>query len=1314
MRKIFLLIILISLSTLIFAQDFEGFESGDFSTYEWQLSGNADWFVTSSDPYAGSYCAQSGDIDNSQATSLEITRDVTDDGDISFYWQVSSESGWDYLRFYIDGDMIQEISGTIGWTAVTTNVSSGSHVFKWEYSKDSSVSSGADTGWIDNIVFPPSVTYDNDLAGLTIAGNQSVTAGSTEIYEVTVKNVGINTQDEYTVKLFKSEGIELASLDITESIAPDETVTHDLSWNIPSNEPTGPTAIYGQVFLTGDENSNNDLTSYLDIMVYPEGLIIVLEEGFEGGVIPGGWSQEIVVGTTEWTYINGGHSSNPAAAHTGSFNAHFYNSSDESAKLITPEINLGTANEGILTFWHTQAVWAGDQDELKIYYKTSSGGAWVLLEHYTENITAWTERIITLPDPSTTYYVAFEGIGHYGYGVCIDDVIITGNPTVYDNDLAGININGNVIVNAGNTETYEVEVKNVGNNPQNLYTVKLFKNNGEELSSLDVTQSILPNESITHNLVWNVPSDEPAGFVNLYGEVTLTGDENTANDETGNLNVEIFPQGVLEITVGTGTELNNRTPVRFQYVNSLTEMLYFPEELGNLTGSITALTFYNNFANNIIEEEISIWLGETTLPNLLDGWIPSTQLLQVYNGFMSFPVGINEIHITLDTPYFYEGSNLVMMVHRPEGSSYPSTDNFIHSATLDHDERTRYNADNFEIYDPASPPDSSYTFEKFPNTTFSFYQGAMGDVEGYVYDDIGTPIAGAQIEIEELNMISISNNDGFYHFGNVLTGTYDFTATKFGYFPQTTTEEVLEDQTIYIDFNLPPLGTVNVSGHVVGSDTPEVGLEGANIILDGFEYYQTITDENGDFLISGVYSNVTYDISVTYEGYETYYGEVEVAGTNIDLETITLNELAFPPGNVIAVQNIQQTQVDLSWNSPGQGGGEFRYDDGEVDFQIGFNTLPINGLMGAVHRNIAIIQEVHWFLSSIYGTHDDVKIVILGLTDGEPDVAQVLHISQMLDNIDDEWNTYILEEQIEAFEGFFIGVNTPGEYTSLALDDGEGEPWIFEMGTHYTNENWMGGNDWTDIGSMGTMFERNMLLRAYGVNLGNTDLISGVYKESSTSTTNGINEKFSAINVQKESVSGISNLAQKEESTNSSSGESREFESYNIYRFPEQYHNNPSSWDLVGEAITDTLFTDLSWNSLPIGDYQFAIRSVHTNGIESLPAYSLILEKTIGASTQEEIVPALSELYANYPNPFNPETTISFSILDNNQPTELTIYNLKGQIVRTLVNDILTAGKHSVVWNGKDNSGKHSASGIYFYHLKNGDFTSKKKMILIK
>ncbi|MCK4978803.1 MAG: choice-of-anchor J domain-containing protein, partial [Candidatus Delongbacteria bacterium] len=374
------------------------------------------------------------------------------------------------------GTQVQEISGTVGWAQVTTNVTSGSHTFKWEYSKDGSVTTGADTGWIDNIIFPPSVTYDNDLAGMSVSGNQSVNVGSTESYEVLVKNAGNNSQNEYTVKLFKSGGVELASLDVTDTIAPDQIVAHDLSWAIPSNEPTGPTTIYGQVILAGDENSNNDFTSDFNVMVYPEGLVIILDEGFEGGSLPAGWSQEYMVGDNDWIYQNGGQLGNPGSAHTGSYNAAFLHTiSGNSTKLITPEINLGTANDGVLTFWHAQANWATDQDELHVYYKNSSGGAWILIESFIEDTPAWTERIIFLPNPSTTYYVAFEGLDDYGYGVCLDDILITGDPTVYDNDLAGQVISGNTIVNAGNTEAYSIEVKNVGNNSQNNYTVKLFK-----------------------------------------------------------------------------------------------------------------------------------------------------------------------------------------------------------------------------------------------------------------------------------------------------------------------------------------------------------------------------------------------------------------------------------------------------------------------------------------------------------------------------------------------------------------------------------------------------------------------------------------------------------------------------------------------------------------------------------------------------------------------------------------------------------------------------------------------------------------------
>ena len=88
-------------------------------------------------------------------------------------------------------------------------------------------------------------------------------------------------------------------------------------------------------------------------------------------------------------------------------------------------------------------------------------------------------------------------------------------------------------------------------------------------------------------------------------------------------------------------------------------------------------------------------------------------------------------------------------------------------------------------------------------------------------------------------------------------------------------------------------------------------------------------------------------------------------------------------------------------------------------------------------------------------------------------------------------------------------------------------------------------------------------------------------------------------------------------------------------------------------------------------------------------------------------------LYRNYPNPFNPTTTISFNLKEASSAT-LAIYNVKGQLVRTLVNGHLTEGVHNILWNGQDDKGKTVSSGIYFYRLSNKNFTSVQKMIMMK
>jgi len=94
-------------------------------------------------------------------------------------------------------------------------------------------------------------------------------------------------------------------------------------------------------------------------------------------------------------------------------------------------------------------------------------------------------------------------------------------------------------------------------------------------------------------------------------------------------------------------------------------------------------------------------------------------------------------------------------------------------------------------------------------------------------------------------------------------------------------------------------------------------------------------------------------------------------------------------------------------------------------------------------------------------------------------------------------------------------------------------------------------------------------------------------------------------------------------------------------------------------------------------------------------------------------IPYVTALHKNYPNPFNPETTIHYSLSEAG-PVKIEVYNIKGQLVRNLVNERKTAGNYTVIWNGKDEQGKNVSSGIYFYRMQTKNYSSTKKMMLMK
>ncbi len=148
---------------------------------------------------------------------------------------------------------------------------------------------------------------------------------------------------------------------------------------------------------------------------------------------------------------------------------------------------------------------------------------------------------------------------------------------------------------------------------------------------------------------------------------------------------------------------------------------------------------------------------------------------------------------------------------------------------------------------------------------------------------------------------------------------------------------------------------------------------------------------------------------------------------------------------------------------------------------------------------------------------------------------------------------------------------------------------------------------------------------------------------------------------------------------------------------------------LVGCPITDTSSTRVT--SGGFGLYAFQQSATGVAGyFDNIVVKTLPVTFVQGNSSS---TPGNFQLSQNYPNPFNPETRISYR-LSTGGFTTLTVHDQLGRTIRTLVSQNQASGEHTVVWDGKDNSGNIVPSGVYFYSLKTGTTVESKKMVLLK
>jgi hypothetical protein len=163
--------------------------------------------------------------------------------------------------------------------------------------------------------------------------------------------------------------------------------------------------------------------------------------------------------------------------------------------------------------------------------------------------------------------------------------------------------------------------------------------------------------------------------------------------------------------------------------------------------------------------------------------------------------------------------------------------------------------------------------------------------------------------------------------------------------------------------------------------------------------------------------------------------------------------------------------------------------------------------------------------------------------------------------------------------------------------------------------------------------------------------------------------------------------------------------SYNIYRSTTQDAKNTGA--LVGNVDANiTTFTDAVPN---LGTFFYQVTAVYSQG-ESEPCNEATVLVTSVEEGQPTSLPVEFALGQNYPNPFNPSTTISYSLPQKSEVV-LTIYNLLGQEIKTLVNEIQTPGNKLITWDGRDNQGDMVGAGVYIYSIRTGTRIKARKMV---
>lgn len=692
-------------------------------------------------------------------------------------------------------------------------------------------------------------------------------------------------------------------------------------------------------------------------------------------------------------------------------------------------------------------------------------------------------------------------------------------------------------------------------------------------------------ENVTYNILRSVDGTEttiaenvkecsytdnaPAGKLCVYAiEAVNSAGHSAIADHTAAI---AFGDDVCEQSVAqTDIKDNalNRLPIEINSKYSVSQSVYYPKDLGFVTGDITKLVYkaYKG-TDTDLDFPVKLYMRETTSADLSGGWDDMTDATLVYDGSITLSQGSRDLMIELSTPFDYKGGNLVVTFIKSDAPSGSYSDRF-YSVVTDKADRS-YTTSTYNPIDITNLPTSSYSDKKtaeLPSTRFIISPKGVGSLSGKVTNaTTAAPVENATITVEGYEGLSaLSDASGNYIFDYVPVNATQITVTRTGYQDATADIAISDGNATVKDIVLNQLPFYTLSGKVVANDT-KLPAEGAVIALDGYESVSATAGEDGSWSIANVYSGKDYTLTVSYPIYDSYKTDISNESEDaIDLGLIALERAPIPPFALEAEVATDGSAVALSWSDPlsrdVESGwksigdvSEQKYTGGDYycsDYSIAHYFSPED--LASMKMEGLAVSNIKVYIKATAGTFT--AKVWEGDRDNHKEISSQSIPAEMISS-EGAWVTVKLDEpaELRVGKGYLVGVNCVSASSS-------------PFGTSSASTVYDGNNlKWSDA--------------------------------EGQSTSNG----YSSWCIMAECIipGTDAEIAPNPDAPKCA---------YNVYR---ERKGSDTGWEqLTPSPINETSHNDDAWASLTSGEYRYAVTAVYQN-VESEKALSYVLNRSV-------------------------------------------------------------------------------------------------------